>query len=190
MWVRYLKAVIGGIVATGAMTLIMLNANVFGLPKADPAAMMAGLTHTNMGAGWLMHFGIGILFAILYAGFFNGALAFRNDLFRGLMYGIVVFIIAQFAMGIMAATNIIRDTPGNAPLWMMMLSSFISHLVYGAVLGLFFDKEDTGDDDDDENMSRRNRKEREETYTGTSVFGNETFTGTIWRREKEPAETV
>ena len=60
------QAVIGGIVATLAMTMVMFIAPYMGLPKMNAAAMLSMMMGVPVLIGWGLHFMIGIVFALAY----------------------------------------------------------------------------------------------------------------------------
>ncbi len=134
---------IAGITATAAMTIIMMIAPYMGLPKMDIAGMLSGMTHTPRIIGWLMHFMIGIFFAFVYARYFNTWLTkITNNLLRGMIYGFIVFVFAQIMMPILMAIMPMPEMPmaENQNMVLMIMGSLIGHLVFGGILGLFYDR--------------------------------------------------
>ncbi len=122
----------GGIIATIAMTAVMLMAPVMGMPKMPIGNMLAGFMHMPVALGWIAHFVIGIIIAAGYVQFFQSRLP-GNGIVKGLIYGLIPFIIAQMmVMPMMGAGLFSSATP--APM-MMVMGSLIGHFVYGAVLG-------------------------------------------------------
>lgn len=77
------KILVGGLVATGAMTLLMLVAPMMGMPPMNMGAMLGGMLGTSATVGWMMHFMIGIVFTAVYAYFFNPRLPIQNPVVRG-----------------------------------------------------------------------------------------------------------
>ena len=88
MKINYGKAVVGGLVGTVVLTVVGLYvAPMMGIPPMNPAAMLAGKMGGNMGAGWVAHFMVGTILALIYA-----AVASRipgAPWLRGAIYGIV-----------------------------------------------------------------------------------------------------
>ncbi len=121
-----------GIIATIAMTAVMLVAPMMGMPKMPIGNMLAGFMHMPVALGWIAHFMIGIGIAAGYVLFLQSRLP-GNMVVKGLIYSLIPFIIAQvMIMPMMGAGFFSSATP--APM-MMVMGSLIGHFVYGAVLG-------------------------------------------------------
>ena len=65
------KILVAGLVATAAMTMLMLVAPLIGMPPMNIGAMLGGMLGASATVGWMMHFMIGVLFTAAYAFFFN-----------------------------------------------------------------------------------------------------------------------
>ena len=61
------QALIGGIIGTAVMTVTMMVCHMIGMPKMSPPEMLSTMMGFSIGIGWLMHFMIGIVFAMAYA---------------------------------------------------------------------------------------------------------------------------
>jgi uncharacterized membrane protein YagU involved in acid resistance len=131
------KVIIGGLVATAAMTIGAMIAPLMGMSKMDVPGMLAGMLNSSIGVGWVMHFMIGTIFAIVYALLVNDRLHIHNNVLRGLTYGFFVFIFAQIMMVAMGAMGLMPPPPADVSMMGMMMVSLIGHLIYGAVLGAF-----------------------------------------------------
>ena len=122
----------GGLIATAAMTMLMIAAPMMGMPKMPIGNMLAGFMGIPVWMGWVIHFIIGTMLAAAYT------LLWKNHfpgsaVVKGLMFSLVPFIMAQIiVMPMMGAGLFSANTP--APL-MMVMGSLMGHLVYGAVLG-------------------------------------------------------
>jgi uncharacterized membrane protein YagU involved in acid resistance len=130
------KTITGGIVATAAMTVITMVAPMMGMPKMNIPQMLAGMLGGSIVLGWMMHLIIGITFAFAYVYLLNNRLKIANNLFRGAIYGAIVFVFAQIMMAGMGIVGLMPPSPsGIMPL--MIVGSLMGHLVYGIVLGAF-----------------------------------------------------
>jgi uncharacterized membrane protein YagU involved in acid resistance len=122
------KAVLGGIVATAVMTAVgVWVAPLMGMPPMNPAEMLAANMGGILALGWLAHFMIGTVLALIYAW-----LAPRlpgQPVVRGMLYSLAPFLVAQIVVMPMMGMPVFS---GSA---MMAMGSLIGHLVYGAVLG-------------------------------------------------------
>src|SRR6476646_11761890 len=95
------RAAAAGLIATGVMTALLLVEPSVGLPKIAMGQVLStalGLAsaHLATGAaiGWSLHFIIGMLLALIYAGVFDQRLP-GPPLVRGLVYGGLIFVLAQ-----------------------------------------------------------------------------------------------
>lgn len=129
-----------GFIATVAMTVLMMVAPIMGMPKMDIGAMLGGMMGASSTIGWIMHFVIGIVFAIGYVLLLNNKLPIRGNVTRGAVYGVIVFVFAQIMMMVMAKMEFMPAPPSEGML-VMMFGSLMGHLVYGGVLGFFIKKD-------------------------------------------------
>jgi uncharacterized membrane protein YagU involved in acid resistance len=122
------RAAIAGVIGTIAMTVIgVWIAPLMGMPRMNPAEMLAGAMGGNAALGWAGHFMIGIVLAVGYAlvaGSLPGAPALR-----GALYGIAPWLMAQIVVMPMMGMPLFS---GSA---VMATGSLVGHLVYGAVVG-------------------------------------------------------
>jgi hypothetical protein len=98
-------ALSAGTIATGAMTLLMYTAPLMGLPKMDIMLALGSLFPWKISPyipGVILHFGIGIVLALLYALFFANLLPGPRWV-RGALYAFLPWLLAIFAMGPMMA---------------------------------------------------------------------------------------
>ena len=65
------KILVASLVATTAMTMLMLVAPLMGMPPMNIGAMLGGMLGASATVGRMMHFMIGVLFTAAYAIFFN-----------------------------------------------------------------------------------------------------------------------
>jgi hypothetical protein len=135
------KAIIGGMVATIAMTLLMMTAPMMGMPKMDAAATLGGMMGGSLVMGWMAHFAIGVIFAYAYIYLLNDKLPISNNYLRGAVFGLIAFVFAQIMMAGMGAMGIMPKMPMDN-IGMMIVGSIMGHVLYGIVLGAFIKKED------------------------------------------------
>jgi uncharacterized membrane protein YagU involved in acid resistance len=131
MSIRIEKAVIGGLAGTAMMTAVGLwAAPMMGIPRMNPAEMLAGAMGGVQIVGWLAHIMIGITLAIGYAllgGYLPG-----SPVVRGALYGIVPWLMAQLAVMPMMGMPVFSGTVS------MAMGSLIGHLVYGSIVGAVY----------------------------------------------------
>ena len=131
------QSLIGGIVGTIAMTLITWMAPLMGFPKMSPPDMLAGMLGLPVFAGWIMHFMIGVIFALAYIFLIQKKLQkISNRYAKGVLFGMIVFVFAQIMMLAMGAVFTSMPSPAGS-MALLILGSFIGHVVYGVVVVLF-----------------------------------------------------
>jgi uncharacterized membrane protein YagU involved in acid resistance len=122
------RAATAGVIGTIAMTVIgAWIAPLMGMPRMNPAEMLAGAMGGNAALGWAGHFMIGIVLAVGYAlvaGSLPGA-----PVLRGALYGVAPWLMAQIVVMPMMGMPLFS---GSA---VMAMGSLVGHLVYGAVVG-------------------------------------------------------
>ncbi len=125
---KWTRAVVGGLVGTVVMTLLMRMAPAMGLPPMNIGAMLGSVMGGSIVLGWMAHFVIGTVLAIIYAAVFAARLRGPGFL-RGALYGLAPWILAQLVVMPMMGAGVFGGSFGAA------FGSFMGHLVYGAVLG-------------------------------------------------------
>lgn len=137
------NSIIGGIVATIVMTAIMFVAPMMGMPKMNPPKMLAVTMGFPVAVGWVMHFMIGIVFALGYAYLFLPLVKkISSKVAKGAIYGVVIFVFAQIMMQVMGAIFPAMPAPqGN--MMLMIIGSIMGHVIFGIVVALFFKQHTT-----------------------------------------------
>ena len=122
------RAILAGLVATLVMTAVGLwLAPLMGVPRMNPAEMLAGAMGGNLALGWLAHLMVGVVLAIGYA-LLAPALP-GAPWIRGALYGLAPWLLAQVAVMPMMGMPLFSGSLAMAG------GSLIGHLVYGATLG-------------------------------------------------------
>ena len=131
------QAIIGGIVATAVMTAVMMIAPMMGIPKMSPPAMLSMMMGFPIVVGWMMHFMIGIIFAIAYAFFFIKVVKkISNNILKGAIFGFAVFIFAQIAIAMMGAM-MGGMPPMEGSMMLIMIGSIMGHIIFGITVAMF-----------------------------------------------------
>lgn len=126
--VNLLKAMIAGIAGTVAMTIVSVYvAPMMGMPKMNPADMLAGQMGGSMVMGWAGHFMIGIVFAVAYA--FVAKSLPGAPWMRGALFGVAPWLLAQAAVMPMMGMSFFSGS------MLMAGGSLIGHVIYGTVVG-------------------------------------------------------
>ncbi len=129
---RALSAGLGG---TAAMTIIAAMAPMMGLPPMSVPVMLSSFMGVPTVIGWIMHFMVGTVLALLYAVFASRRLPGPPWL-RGTIFSLLPWFVAQVILNpIMGAGAFAANTP--APFGMVM-GSLIGHVMFGAVVGAIY----------------------------------------------------
>jgi len=123
------RILLAGAVGTAAMTMLMLAAPLMGMPKMAIGEMLGRFLGIGTAAGWVLHLGIGLILATIYAGVFASRLP-GSPVVRGAIYGVGVFLMAQLVVSPMMGGGLFSG--GNL---VMIAGSLMGHLVYGGLVG-------------------------------------------------------
>jgi uncharacterized membrane protein YagU involved in acid resistance len=129
------KTVLAGVVGTAVMTIVMFLAPMMGLPKMNAAVMLSGMMGVPVIVGWVMHFMIGIVFALGYVFLFASKVKMQNVVVKGMVFGFAVFVFAQIAIAMMSMIMGAMPAPEGG-MALMMLGSIIGHIVFGIPVAL------------------------------------------------------
>lgn len=128
MNVRIGRAAAGGLIGTVIMTVVGLWVGpLVGIPKMNPAQMLAGAMGGQIALGWMAHFMIGVALAVIYARVADrlpGAPALR-----GALFGVAPFFVAQILVMPLMGMPLFSGSV------QMAIGSLIGHVVYGAAVG-------------------------------------------------------
>ncbi len=131
------QAILGGLVGTFVMTIVMMVAPMMGMPKMNPAAMLSMTMGLPLIVGWIMHFMIGILFALMYVFLLLPLLIkVKSRILKGAIFGMAAFVFAQLAMMVMGAMFSSMPSPEGSMV-LMMIGSIMGHILFGIVVALF-----------------------------------------------------
>lgn len=130
---KLLKSVIAGIVATIAMTAMMMIGAKMGMPKMEPPKTLAITMGAPMAVGWVMHFMIGIVLALMYSYFFRGLLSKVSSVFlKGVIFGIIALVFAKIGMSVMGM--MFPDMPKpQGSMMPILLAMTMGHILFGVV---------------------------------------------------------
>lgn len=130
-----LKVIIAGIVGTTAMTMMMLMAPLMGMPEMNIGRMLSGFMGIPLVLGWMAHFMIGAVLALVYAFAFASRLP-GSAWVKGLLFGLIPWLMAQLIVNPMMGAGVFAsNTPSP---FAMVMGSLMGHMVYGAVLGAIY----------------------------------------------------
>jgi uncharacterized membrane protein YagU involved in acid resistance len=134
------RATAAGVIGTAVITALWQVEPAIGLPRIAvghilSTFMAVSVAHLNVGiaGGWVVHFIVGILLALLYAGVFAERLP-GSPIWRGATYGVLVFILAQALFMPLVGGGFFSR--GDVEL---LLGSLLGHIAYGIVVGWIYD---------------------------------------------------
>ena len=133
------SALIAGFIATAAMTAFTYMAPLMGF-EMDIPKMLASTMGAPVLIGWIAHFMIGGILAIIYAAVFLTRISKTADLKNGALFGILPWFAAQVV--VMPMMSIMDGGSYSSGLFsaslMVAMASLAGHLIYGAVLGIIY----------------------------------------------------
>lgn len=131
---KFTKSILAGILGTIVMTLFMVLGAKMGMPKMSPPHMLSSMLEIPLSLGWIMHFMIGITFALFYTYLFSPKVKINNIYFKGITFGIAAFVFAQIMMAIMGTFLTMPIQEGSKVL--VIMGSVVGHIVFGVVVAL------------------------------------------------------
>lgn len=135
-----IRGMIAGFAGTVLISVMMLIKGMIGIvPELDPVGMLAAMFGGPIALGWVMHFVIGTVawgggYALLYK-----YLPSNSPVIKGVVFGVLAWIAMMLVIMPIAGKGFFGMEIGvMAPIMTMML-----HVIFGAVMGFMFSKQDT-----------------------------------------------
>ncbi|NCQ18158.1 MAG: hypothetical protein COW71_02865 [Ignavibacteriales bacterium CG18_big_fil_WC_8_21_14_2_50_31_20] len=133
------SALVAGVAATVVMTAFTFMAPLMGFEMNIPK-MLAGTMGAPIIVGWMAHFMVGLIMAVLYATIFLSAIKKDANFKNGALFGLLPWLLAQLM--VMPMMSIMGGGSYTSGLFsgslMVAMASMVGHLIYGAVLGLLY----------------------------------------------------
>ena len=133
------RAAAAGLIGTAVMTALLLIEPSVGLPKIAMGQVLStslGLASAHLATGpalgWLLHFLVGTVLALIYARYFDQRLP-GTPLTRGLLYGVLVFLVAQLVFMPLVGGGVFSHGALD-----LLTGSLVGHLVYGGLTGWIY----------------------------------------------------
>ena len=131
------KAIVGGLLGTTVMTMVLFGAPLFGVPKLSPPQMLSSMLAFPILDGWLMHFMIGIVFAMMYVFVIRRILkGISSTMLKGAIFGVFAFIFGQIMISILG-TLFTEAPPMESSMISMVMMSLLGHLTFGIAVALY-----------------------------------------------------
>jgi len=132
-------AIIAGFVGTAVMTGLMYMAPMMGMPKMNIIGMLGTMFTANEGAarviGVILHFMMGIIFALIYAWLWSVGIG-AATWWWGLLFGAVHGVAAMIMMPLMIRMHPRPPAMQMGP--MLMMGLLLGHLVFGLAVVLTY----------------------------------------------------
>lgn len=142
-----ISAVISGLVGTIAISAVMAMAPLMGMPKMDIVGMLSTMFgKPNKVLGWIMHFMMGVVFALIYAFLWSIGIGSAGWL-SGLIFGAVHWLVVGLMMAMIPVMHVgIKNGDVEAPgLWMTnqggvlaFIGGLMGHMIFGLVAALVY----------------------------------------------------
>jgi len=140
-------AIVAGLAGTVVISLLMAMAPRMGMPKMAIWEMLSSMFNKdgNTALGWIMHFMMGVVFAIIYAALWAVGIG-SATLLSGVIFGVAHFFVAGLMMGGMPMLHAgIKAGTVQAPGVLMLnsgvmgfMGGLIGHAIYGLVVALVY----------------------------------------------------
>jgi hypothetical protein len=140
-------AIVAGLAGTVVISLLMAVGPRLGMPKMAIWEMLGAMfsKEGNVGLGWVIHFMMGVVFAIIYAALWTAGIGSATVL-SGVIFGAVHFLIVGLMMGGMPMLHAgIKAGSTQAPGVLMLnsgvmgfMGGLIGHVLYGLVVALVY----------------------------------------------------
>jgi hypothetical protein len=140
-------AIVAGLAGTVVISMLMAMGPRIGMPKMAIWEMLGTMfsKEGNLALGWIMHFMMGVIFAIIYAALWAAGIG-SATLLSGVVFGAVHFLIAGLMMGGMPMLHAgIKAGTVKAPGVLMLnsgamgfMGGLVGHAVYGLVVALVY----------------------------------------------------
>ena len=132
--VNFVKAIMAGLIGTIAMTGMMLVSPMIGMPPMNIGKMLGSMMGGITAIGWMAHFMIGIMLAVIYAVMFSKRLPGPSAI-RGMIFSLLPWLFAQLVLMPMMGAGLFSGSMLKAG------GSLMGHLLFGAIVGAFYAKE-------------------------------------------------
>ena len=136
---NFVAAIIAGVAGTIVMTLLMMMAPMIGMPKMDIIGMLGSMFSANSGSakgiGLILHFMMGIIFAIIYALIWSFGLGSATWLW-GLVFGFIHGLIISMIMPMMMKMR--PRPPAMTAGAKTMMGQIMGHLLFGLIVALTY----------------------------------------------------
>lgn len=131
----YIRTIVAGIIGTTAMTALALMGPLMGMPEMKTGEMLAAFMGIPPTIGWIAHFMIGSILAVLYGVVFSKIIP-GTSLLKGAVYGVMPWLVLQVMLSPMMGSGFFSlRTPSPT---LFLLGSLMGHIMYGAVVGAVY----------------------------------------------------
>ena len=147
MMSKILLAVLSGLLGTMVMMVVMVIVPLLGLPKMSQPEIISALLNAQEYVGWGVYFIVGAVFAVLYHYAFAHRLPIESNAVKGLIFGFVVFVLAQAGVFLLPVIGINAPRPEGST-FALILVSLIGHLVDGVMVAIIEHDAEEGEEEE------------------------------------------
>src|SRR5574341_2258937 len=90
-------AIVAGLIGTVVLSALMRMGPMMGMPKMEIPQVLGGMLPGGTLTGWVAHFMIGVMWAIVFAALWAAGIGSAGALW-GLIFGVGAFVVAGLAM--------------------------------------------------------------------------------------------
>lgn len=141
-------AVVAGLIGTAVFSMLMWLSPRMGMPRMAIWELLGSMfaKDGNRAFGWIAHFMMGVIFAIIYAALWSAGIGSAN-LGSGALFGALHWLLAGLAMGMVPVMHAgMRAGTVQAPGVYMVsggglvafMGGLVGHVVYGIVVALVY----------------------------------------------------
>ena len=141
-------AIVAGLIGTLILSMVMTMAPKMGMPKMAIWETLGSMFSSdgNPALGWIMHFMMGIVFAIIYAALWTAGIG-SVSAGSGLVFGLVHWLLVGLMMGAMPMMHAgIRSGNVPAPGVFMVnnggmkgfMGGMVGHVIYGLIVAIIY----------------------------------------------------
>jgi uncharacterized membrane protein YagU involved in acid resistance len=134
---KIINGFIAGFAATVVLSVLMLLKGMMGLmPELDVIAMLSAMMKGPAAMGWIGHFMVGTVvwggsFAIL-----NEYIPGGSMIGKGIVFGVIAWLLMMIMIMPMAGAGLFGMNMGM----MAPVMTLVLHVIFGAVLGIVYEK--------------------------------------------------
>jgi hypothetical protein len=130
-------AVPAGLIATAAMTVVMLMAPLAGLPSINMPRVVGWSIRAPLSTGLVLNFLLGVALALLFGAFYSRRIAVSVWV-HGVVFGVALWLLLLSLVGPIIGWGLFASRTSSPS--GTLLTSLLGHLVFGWTLGFVYER--------------------------------------------------